>query len=341
MQILYVNGRPVEYRYLGFLLSKAYEAVAGKGRYPAGIIFIDIDPHLVDVNIHPAKKEVKLFDSYYINRLILALAEKAINREHRVQSGLFTPGEVRATEGTAHHADSGDSFRDTRMLFDSPGRHIRTSAGVHGPGDISSSTFVKDMAELYHDIEESKEIKIIGMAFETYIILEKSNYMYFIDFHAAHERIIYDSLMEKGGDFESQRLAFPRVLELSLDDHRLVQENIDKFSEIGFDIEDFSDNSIKITAVPVVAGGADSVDLIMDFLESIRGEYETSNVAEKMAATVACHAAKRAGDRLAQSDMERLVSEIFSSDRQLRCPHGRPFVFKMEKEDIERMFKRQ
>jgi DNA mismatch repair protein MutL len=341
MQILYVNGRPVEYRYLGFLLSKAYEAVAGKGKYPAGIIFIDIDPHLVDVNIHPAKKEVKLFDSYYINRLILALAEKAINREHRVESRLFTPGEARVTEGTAHHTDSGDSFRDARKLFDSPGRHMRTSAGIHVPDDISSSTFVKDMAELYHDIEESKEIKIIGMAFETYIILEKSNCMYFIDFHAAHERIIFDSLMEKGSAFESQRLAFPRVLELSLEDHRLVRENIDKFSEIGFDIEDFSDNSIKITAVPEVAGRADSVDLIMDFLESIRGEYETSNVAEKMAATVACHAAKRAGDRLAQGDMEKLVSEIFSTDRQLRCPHGRPFVFKMEKEDIERMFKRQ
>lgn len=92
MQLLYVNSRPVEYRYLGFLLSRAYEAVAPRGKYPAGIIFIDIDARLVDVNIHPAKKEVKLFDSHYIDRLILALGEKAVSREHRVPDRVFLPG---------------------------------------------------------------------------------------------------------------------------------------------------------------------------------------------------------------------------------------------------------
>jgi DNA mismatch repair protein MutL len=342
MQILYVNGRPVEYRYLGFLLSKAYEAVAARGRYPAGIIFIDIDPSLVDVNIHPAKKEVKLFDSHYIDRLILALAEKAINREHRIESGLRTSGDARVAAAMKLHADNVDCLHNDRTLFDSPEQHMLAGAGpMQSNGGISSSTFVKDVAELYRDIEESKQIKIIGMAFGTYIILEKSNFIYFIDFHAAHERIIYDSLVGKGGAFESQRLAFPRVLELSLDDHRLVRENIDKFSEIGFDIEDFSDHSIKITAIPEGAGGADAVDLMMELLESVRGEYQPSNVTEKIAAGLACHAAKRAGDRLTQSDMEKLVGEIFSGDRPLRCPHGRPFVFKMEKEDIERMFKRQ
>ncbi|HPL18744.1 MAG TPA: DNA mismatch repair endonuclease MutL [Spirochaetota bacterium] len=92
MQMLYVNNRPVEYRYLGFLLSRAYEAVAPRGKYPAGIIFIDIDARLVDVNIHPAKKEVKLFDGHYIDRLILALGEKAVSREHAVRDAVFSPG---------------------------------------------------------------------------------------------------------------------------------------------------------------------------------------------------------------------------------------------------------
>ena len=99
MQMLFINRRPVEYRYLGFLLSKAYEAVAARGKYPAGLIFIDIDPRLVDVNIHPAKKEVKLFDHRYVERLILALAEKALNREHRVDGRLFKPETV--PDGTA------------------------------------------------------------------------------------------------------------------------------------------------------------------------------------------------------------------------------------------------
>ncbi|OHD63651.1 MAG: hypothetical protein A2176_05825 [Spirochaetes bacterium RBG_13_51_14] len=331
MQMLFVNRRPVEYRYLGFILSKAYEAVVPRGRYPAGLIFIDIDPHLVDVNIHPAKREVKLFDHRYIDRLITGLAEKALNREHRVEGGLFVSGA--APQG---RPAMGDEPNRTGGATGAPddGAH-----GMAGSG-LSSSTFVKDVADLYRDIKKSGDSRIIGIALGTYLILEKDASLYLIDFHAAHERIIYDSLMEKGHVFESQRLAFPRVLELSMEDHALILENNGKFSEIGFDIEDFSDTAVKISALPEVARNADAADLLMDFLESFRTEGRQADVAHTMAATLACHAAKRAGDRLTTDDLERLVSDIFRRDRLLRCPHGRPFVYKLEKQDLEKMFKR-
>lgn len=354
MQLLYVNSRPVEYRYLGFLLSRAYEAVAPRGKYPAGIIFIDIDARLVDVNIHPAKKEVKLFDSHYIDRLILALGEKAVSREHRVPDRVFLPGtsdyqRPTTPQGGAFSSDrpptpqrgassgttSGDSGGVLRF-----GETYGRQSGSEGSG-FSPSTYVTDTAGLYHDIEQSRKPRVIGVAFGTYIILEKEGCLYFIDFHAAHERILYDTLLDRKDDPESQRLAFPRIMELSVEDHALVMENIDIFSENGFDIEDFSDNSIKLSSVPEVARNADAADLVNDFLESVRGEYRVSDVRERIAATVACHAAKRAGDRLTYNDMETLVAELFGKERQLVCPHGRPFVYKMEKGDIERMFKRQ
>lgn len=355
MQILYVNRRPVEHRYLGFLLSKAYEAAAPRGKHPAGIILVDIDPRLVDVNIHPAKKEVKLFDSRYIDRLILALGEKALGREHAVEERLFTPGTavqqrppvIRAgaysdnrpptPQGGASSANNSATSGDSSIF----GGSATASPGIMEKSGITPSSYIKDAADLYHDIEESRETRIIGVAFGTYIILEKEGILYFIDFHAAHERIIYDTMMEKKNTPESQRLAFPQIMELSLDDHALVLENIDIFSENGFDIEDFSDNSIKISSVPAVARDADAALLMEDFLESLRGEYRASDIREKMAATVACHAAKRAGDRLSPGDMEALVKGIFAAERRLVCPHGRPFVYRMEKGDIERMFKRQ
>jgi len=93
--------------------------------------------------------------------------------------------------------------------------------------------------------------------------------------------------------------------------------------------------------MPAVARDADAADLVADFLESVRGEYRASDVRERIAATVACHGAKRAGDRLTERDMETLVAELFGKERQLVCPHGRPFVYRMERGDIERMFKRQ
>lgn len=337
MQMLFINRRPVEYRYLGFLLSKAYEAVAGRGRYPAGLIFIDIDPHLVDVNIHPAKKEVKLFDHRYVERLILGLAEKALNREHRVDGRLFSPETAAAgTAPVAGGPGAGDAPPDP--LFPGASGAERGSFSADGRRPFA---FVRDVAEMYRDISGGTGSSIIGVAFGTYMVIEKEESLYLVDFHAAHERVIFDRLMEERRSTESQRLAFPRVIELPLDEHALIMENIEAFSEIGFDIEDFSDTSIKISAVPVISREDDVADLFADFFESVSGGRERVDVRRSIAASVACRSAKRAGDRLSQAEMERLADQIFSGNRQMRCPHGRPFVYRIGRDEIERMFKRQ
>ncbi|OHD68569.1 MAG: hypothetical protein A2W19_12315 [Spirochaetes bacterium RBG_16_49_21] len=325
MQILYVNKRAVEYKYLGFIITRAYEAVAVKGKYPAGIIFLDLDPGLVDVNIHPAKREVKLFDRRYIEQLITGLAEKALSREHTVQDRLFIPSEA---EQGAPHPIEGES---------APERPGFSSSSAQ---DAVPPPLVREPAELYHDVEESKRGKILGIAFGAYVVCERNDSIFFIDFHAAHERVIYDSLVRRGEKFESQALVFPVILELPIQDHALLLENIEKFSEIGFDIEDFSDYSIKISAVPALAGEADISGIFRDFFTSLHDEREPGGVSDKIAAAVACHAAKRAGDRLTHEDTDLLVGLIFREGVVLRCPHGRPFVYRIDRHDIERMFKR-
>jgi DNA mismatch repair protein MutL len=193
----------------------------------------------------------------------------------------------------------------------------------------------------YGEDDRENDNRIIGTVFGTYMLVERQGRLCIIDFHAAHERIIFDSLRKRQGGFEIQRLAFPKIMELSLDDHALVMENIKEFAEIGFDIEDFSDNSIRINAVPAVARGEDAERIFEDFLESARSGSGELHVADEMAATVACHSAKRAGERLTAADMERLAGELFNGERELRCPHGRPFVYRLSREEIERMFKRQ
>lgn len=333
MQMLYVNGRPVEYRYLGFILTRAYDAMAEKGKYPAGIIFIDIDPVLVDVNIHPAKREVKLFDQRYIDQLIMGLAEKVLGQAHRVDNSLFAPGGPAPAAASAVTPDR--ISRQRNLPFGA------VPVGGAAGSDLPHSRFVRDVAELYRDTEEGKTGRIIGTLFGTYIILEKEDQVYFIDFHAAHERLIYDALLEKGNAYESQRLAIPRVVELSIDDHALVMENIEAFAGIGFDIEDFADTSIKISALPEIARDADAMDIITDFIRSAHDEHEQGDTASRIAASVACHAAKRAGEVMTRNDMTVLTEKIFSHDGPLRCPHGRPFVYTMGKNDIERLFKRQ
>jgi DNA mismatch repair protein MutL len=335
MQMLFINRRPVEYRYLGFLLSRAYEAVAVRGRYPAGLVFIDIDPRLVDVNIHPAKKEVKLFDHRYIERLILGLAEKALNREHRVDTKLFTA--EGAPEGAAPRGEEPDAGARQGAMFHGADGTARPAV----PSTGRPSAFVRDVAGMYRDLGDGAGTAVIGMAFGTYLVLERDDSLYLVDVHAAHERIIFDELIEKRSAAESQRLAFPRVIELPLDDHALIMENIGTFSEIGFDIEDFSDTSIKVSAVPVISRDDDVADIFTDFLEEMRGGAEQPDVIRSIAASVACRSAKRAGDRVSTQEMAHLAEQIFTGDRQLRCPHGRPFVYRIGRDEIERMFKRQ
>jgi DNA mismatch repair protein MutL len=340
MQLLFVNKRPVDYRNLGFLLSRAYEAVAIKGKFPAGIVFIDIDPELVDVNIHPAKKEVKFFDHHYLDRLIISLAEKVLNREHPMRDRLFAAGEANKTEsGSA----AGGGLIPQGNIFKGPSvsNPETRSKEEHYQETSMPPLQIRNVGDSYQDIESDKEAKILGIAFGAYIILERNGELYFIDFHAAHERIIYDSLIGKRGAFESQALAFPLTLELSIEDHALVLENIENFSEIGFDIEDFSDNTIKISAVPEVAREADISGIVADFISSTHDARGTAGIADRMAMAVACHAAKRAGDVLSPGDIDRLIRTALADGSELRCPHGRPFVYKIGREDLERIFKRR
>ncbi len=333
MQMLFVNRRPVEYRYFGFILSRAYEAVAPRGQYPAGIVFIDIKPELVDVNVHPTKKEVKFFDQKYIDSLILQLAGKVLNRAHEISGNRF-----RAVHSPqADIEPSGET--EHRLPFENTRQNINPSTNEAETG--ISSLIVKELPDSYRDAGRESGYRIIGIAFDTYIIVEKGSALFFIDFHAAHERIIYDSILEKGERPEVQELLFPRVIELSLDDFHLVMENRPAFTELGFMIDEFSDRSITVRSAPEMAKNIDGETFIREFLENVKGESGEFSIAKRIAASAACHAAKRAGDRLSGDEISILIEESMDETRDRRCPHGRPYVFTIEKSGLEKIFKRE
>jgi DNA mismatch repair protein MutL len=337
MQLLYINGRPVEFKYFGYILMKAYEAIAMRGKHPAAIVFIDIEPELVDVNIHPAKREVKVFDQRYLESLVLKLAEKALNRKHSFSSELFR-GEENAVRETVEISTSGGGpVRDSG----SGGSLFRGREVFHTAPVSLGKAMVNEGAGLYKEFRDDESIRILGTAFGTYVLAEQGETLSVIDFHAAHERFIYDRLRENTRDTESQALAFPVMAELPLDDYRLVTENFTLLEEMGFDIDDFADNTVTVRSVPGIVKDMDVKEFLADFAESVRGEREGADFRDAMAKSAACHSAKRSGDHLSESDLEILVREVFSGDHEMRCPHGRPFIYSMNKSDFERMFSRQ
>ncbi|HPS85640.1 MAG TPA: DNA mismatch repair endonuclease MutL [Spirochaetota bacterium] len=334
MQFIFVNNRPIEYKFLSFHLSRAYEAVIPKGKYPAAIIFIEIDPELIDVNIHPAKREVKLFDQKYIDEMIFNLASKSLNKPHSIPDSFF--------KTAAAEPDIRPVFSE-RDTFTLPQKPVSLTAAEYLPEpSYSGSLFDPNEVGIpvNPEFKIDKGLKILGTLFDTYILIEDDDKLHLIDFHAAHERILYDKLKISRNEIEYQELIFPVSIELSIDEFALVADNIEIFNEIGFEIEEFSDYTIIVRSVPVIAGNDKINELIKNMIDNIKDGIKSNDLMERFYSLIACHSAKRAGDKMSRSDMETLTRMVMDGGIELRCPHGRPFFFTINQNDLERIFKR-
>jgi len=360
MQILFINGRPVEQKYLSYHLARAYDAVIPKGKYPAAVLFMEIDPELIDVNIHPAKREVKLFDQKYIDSLIFSLASKVLNKAHSVPETILSVSETaednvlfkRSEEFPLRRSDEGNYMpRNFRSPDPIPGIAAGSPPDVfmfkqYGSSSSGSPLFdcaaeIMDQVSAVNDVSGSDNSyrRIAGIVFNTYILVEENEKLHFIDFHAAHERMLYDKLW-KGYELETQELLFPVQIELTAADFSIVIDNLDNFGCCGFEIEEFSDRSIVVRSVPAAAGNYKIEELIKNMIDNIRDEKDNNDLKERIISSLACHSAKRSGDSLSTSDIKTLTGAVFGGEFELRCPHGRPFLFTINKNDIERMFKR-
>ncbi len=335
MQLFYVNNRLVEFRHLGFLLSRAYEAVAPRGRHPAALIFLSIEPSLIDVNIHPAKREIKFFDQSYIGGMVEGLCRKVLgSRPHHI-GGQIAAGvhpffnEAASREGG--HAHPGKS---------QGGGDIGLHSAEALPG-ISTQTVVGEGSALYAGAGGGGDPRIFGLIFDAYILFESNNALQLIDFHAAHERLLYDRLTSGRAGSETQALIFPVELELALEDREALKRHEGLLAEIGFDIDAFSEESVVVRGVPAIAGGSDPRGLLLDIIDSVQDAYgRPGGFRDAVHKKIACHAARRAGDLLSAEEMRAIVDAALSGAYELRCPHGRPYLYSITKNDLEKMFKR-
>ena len=208
----------------------------------------------------------------------------------------------------------------------------------------------EDIRPIYdQDIEEKSpvpEYKILGVAFNTYIILELDEDIYILDQHAAHERVLYEKVKEnfyRAGGKEAQMLLLPDVLELSKRDMHIVKDHMDLFEQAGFTLEEFGENTIKITGVPVICFEMNTKDLFMDILDGIDITNRTNkqDIEEKFIATVACKAAVKANMVLDEREIRGLLDELLLLDNPFTCPHGRPTAIRITKTEIEKKFGRR
>ena len=419
-QLFYVNGRNIKDKLLSAAVEEAYRTIIPHGKFGFCIIDIRLNPELVDVNVHPAKLEVRFADESKVFKAVHygiknALLGEDITRDEEKEEveapkiieknpeetapqrrGLFDIFRNRSAEHVQENEEEKYTTIEVKVGNDAQAKNsvidkIEFDENQYSK-PIAEETQLEEIEEPLQNItylpkeepsenqekfekvveknytpeveEENKEevetiydqdleekspvpdYRILGVAFNTYILLELDKDIYILDQHAAHERVLYEKVKEnfyRAGGKEAQMLLLPDVLELSKRDMHIVKDHMDLFEQAGFTLEEFGENTIKITGVPVICFEMNTKDLFMDILDGIDITNRTNkqDIEEKFIATVACKAAVKANMVLDEREIRGLLDELLLLDNPFTCPHGRPTAIRITKTEIEKKFGRR
>jgi len=323
-QTFFVNSRPVRSKILFHALGEAYQGLIPGGRHPLAILELKIRPELIDVNVHPAKLEVRFLREKEVHNLVQEAIRKCLT------SAQLIP-ELRLKEPLPQKE---------------VGSYPRAERKYQFVQETSPTLSLREVREEYQRGRPSfEEIAVLGQVFQTYLLAEDKDEFLIIDQHALHERIIFEELMKtkKSSGVPSQSLLIPLTLQLEPKQALSLKENLNSLKEIGFVLEDFGGNTFIIRAVPSVLK-VENEQILFDLIDEISEESLQSKERitwEKIIQMVACKAAVKAGENLSRREAEALLKEFQNLENPFSCPHGRPTVIRMKKSDLERQFGRR
>ncbi|MDJ0277612.1 DNA mismatch repair endonuclease MutL [Sphingomonas sp. 2R-10] len=345
-QYLFVNGRPVKDRLLSGAVRGAYAEMLARDRHAVVALFLDVDPDLIDVNVHPAKTEVRFRDPAAARGLIVgglrrALDEagfRAAQRPAEEAMAAWTTEAVGPVGVPAMPlpppaepaASSGFAFHDRRPTFFAPPPEAR--AEVVAEPLPASTQFPLGAAR--------------GQVARTYIVAEAEDGLVLVDQHAAHERLVLERMraaLAKGG-VARQALLIPEVVELDEVACDALEDKADELAEFGLELERFGPRAMLVRATPAVLGQGDVIGLVTDLADEIRAHDAALSLKERIdhvAATMACHGSVRAGRVLSVVEMNALLREMEVTPHSGQCNHGRPTWIKLAHGDIEKLFGRK
>ena len=358
MQYFFVNGRPVRDHLIGHAVRRAYSDVLYHGRHPAFVLFLQIDPRLVDVNVHPAKTEVRFRDSRAVHDYIYRTLHRAIAGLTPEQSRVSLPGPKSAAEiaetmsrPASMHSSGGfgpkQSQQNIRMLVEeqmSAYQRFAHSDAKQGPG--FSDTVPESLS---NEKGAHEEIPPMGFAIAqlkgVYILAENAEGLIMVDMHAAHERITYESLKSQfdAGNVNSQPLLVPVSLHVSEKEGKAAIEHLALFTQYGFDIDQIGEEQLVIRAVPSTLSRSNIEVLIRDVLSDLV-EFGLSDriqhAEQEILSSMACHGSIRANRKLTLEEMNALLRQIESVERSGQCNHGRPTWMSVSLQEIDKWFMR-
>ncbi|AXI53236.1 DNA mismatch repair endonuclease MutL [Sulfitobacter sp. JL08] len=338
-QYLFVNGRPVRDKLLIGALRAAYFDFLSRDRHPAAALFLDCDPHLVDVNVHPAKSEVRFRDPGLARGLIVSALRHALaDAGHRASSTVS-----QATLGAMTPEPAG--ARVYQMDRPSVGvlqPAFHEAAPVYGRVEVTEE-------HIRPEAEEAPTDYPLGAAraqvHENYIIAQTATGMVIVDQHAAHERLVYERLKRQMADngVAAQALLIPEIVALSSGDCARLLEVADSLQKFGLTIEPFGGDAIAVRETPAILGEINARAMILDILDELSDQGDSLMVQARIEAIlsrIACHGSIRSGRRMRGEEMNALLREMEATPHSGQCNHGRPTYVELKLSDIERLFGR-
>jgi DNA mismatch repair protein MutL len=354
-QFIFVNRRPVENRALSQAIVQAYREVVPSGRHPVVIAFLQVPQGEVDVNVHPAKTQVRLLlEREIFGMLKNALSEGlSLRKSDELRPWIADSEPSSAAGATERIADAQDDY--LRRYFQRGGSAGFEFKGVPaGQGELFGSSAMRPTAlgdEADAGLTGVSETPLHSAPFwqlhRTYIVTQIRGGLVLIDQHNSHERILYNeakrALEERGetAGVPTQQLLFPAHLELTPGQVQAWQTHADQMKAMGFTIEPFGGQSIIIQGIPASLKNWNEGRLLLDMLDDLAWDDKPSQENQvDLLASYACHAAVRAGEPLTVPEMQNLVDQLFATDTPLSCPHGRPTLIQFTLEELEKRFGR-
>ena len=338
-QYLFVNGRPVLDKMLFGALRAAYMDVLSRDRHPGAVLFLDCDPELVDVNVHPAKSEVRFRDAGLARGLIVSALRHALaGAGHRASSTVAT-----ATLGAMQPEPAAP--RVYQMDRPSSGAVSRAMA-FQAPMGFSDVTAGRIEPVLQQDDATARPLGAArAQLHENWIVAQTATGMVLVDAHAAHERLVYERLKRQAAEagIAAQALLIPEIVELGADEAARVLDAAPDLARLGLTIEPFGPGAVAVRETPAILGAVNAASLLRDVLDELADQGTVSAVQSRIDAVLsrmACHGSVRTGRRMTGDEMNALLREMEATPRSGQCNHGRPTWVELKLSDIERLFGR-
>jgi DNA mismatch repair protein MutL len=355
MQITYLNGRPIESASISYGLREGYHTALMKGQHPVTYLFIQMDAHAFDVNVHPAKKEVRFHDGNSVRDAIARAVSRTLETANKLPSGHAPLRPAPAPALTIEIEPPKQEILRLAVEKQSPPlkREFEPPKPFIAPEPPKLQTPVSRLPEPKPASEppteaktEMPDFRIIGVLQKLYVLIESPEGLVLMDQHAAHERVNFEKFrraLESGG-VPCQRLLMPVTLQTTPRDSDLLRQNLTALGRLGIEIDAFGPNTFKVEALPAFLKTDDPaawLDGVIEELSSLSTKTSSLRLSEDAIATTACRASVKSNDVLSIPELQGLLKALFACEMPYCCPHGRPTLVQIGTAELERKFGRR